>query len=144
MEKILKIVDIAPAWSCENLDTLAPIDWEGFQIRLSDNTVKTVDTIPDMPIATEEERLEFFRNYYHFLYPGDVVEVYKGRKLPIGCRKTIKQMVEREVPGTYRHKFYTWVTFTDDTATDIKNIKLVNSDNLEWQSPRTIGLGGRL
>lgn len=129
----LKIVDVSPAWTCENLDNLAPIDWQGYAIRLSDNTVRYVDDlpVPDMELATKEEKKSFFRKYYHFLYPGDEVEIYKGRKLPIGSRKIIQSIVTRCIEGTYGHGTCDWVTFTDGTACNLKNIKLVGSDVLE-------------
>ena len=70
----------------------------------------------------EEVTKEF---YHHFgkLYEGDTVEIYKGRKLPIGAVKTIARFYDYK--DCYGRVQTTYVVFTDNTKTSITNIKLI-------------------
>lgn len=131
------------AWSCTNLDTLAPIDWEGYAVLFDDGSVEYLDDISDIKLASSEQEKSFYQKL-GFLYIGDEVEIIKGRKLPIGEHKIVKSFIERTIPGTYGHCGYTYVIFEDGTACDIKNIRSIHSNDLAKEFKEPFYIGGRI
>ena len=124
--KDLKIIDYGRVWTCENMDLLAPINWEGYKVLLSDGSTIVVDDMSTLCYekANNEEVCDFYRSQ-NFIFVGDEVEVVKGRKIPVGTHKIVSGFFDFVVPGTYGHNQTEYVCFTDGTKTDIKNIKNV-------------------
>ena len=143
-----KIIDYGRVWTCENMDNLAPIDWEGYKVLFSDGSIEVID---DLDEVSEYERanIEEYKDFYrerNYLFIGDEVEVIKGRKLPIGEHKIIKDFFIFEVKGTYGHKQTEYVIFTDGTKTDIRNVKSVKckqSDERTKKFTNGYNLSGR-
>lgn len=120
-----KIIDYGNVWTCENMDNLAPIDWEGYKVLFSDGSIKVVDNLDDVSnyaVASEEEVKEFYRER-NYLFIGDEVEIIKGRKIPIGEHKIVKYFYTYQVAGTYGHKETDYVVFEDGTKTSVANVK---------------------
>lgn len=122
-----KIIDYGKVWTCSNMDNLAPITWEGYKVLFSDGSIEVID---DLDEVSEYERanIEEYKDFYrekNYLFIGDEVEIIRGRKLPIGEHKIIKDFFIFEVKGTYGHKQTEYVIFTDGTKTDIANVRNV-------------------
>ena len=43
-----KIIDYGNVWTCENMDNLAPIDWEGYKVLFSDGSIKVIDNLDEV------------------------------------------------------------------------------------------------
>ena len=120
-----KIIDYGNVWTCENMDNLSPIDWEGYKVLFSDGSIKVIDNLDEVSeyaVASEEEVKEFYRER-NYLFIGDEVEIIKGKKFPIGEHKIVKYFYTYTVPGTYGHKETDYVVFEDGTKTNIVNVK---------------------
>lgn len=144
-----KIIDYGRVWTCENMDNLAPIDWEGYKVLFSDGEVQIVgdlSEIKEYQKASEKEIRDFYRER-NFIFIGDEVEVVKGRKLPIGEHKIVKDFFIYDVNGTYGHRKVKYVAFIDGTKTDIRNIKNIKCKN-DMEYPKEFidgyNLSGRL
>lgn len=124
-----KVIDFGRAWTCENLDALAPINWEGYLILLSDGTFERIeyDDLENYQMASNSEVKEYWQRK-GYLYVGDTVEIIKGRKIAIGEIKIIDSFKYIEIPGTYGKKKCTYVIFKDGTACNINNVKGLNAD----------------
>ncbi len=124
-----KVIDFGRAWTCENLDTLSPIDWEGYLILLSDGNFERIEysDLKNYHIASNSEVKEYWQKK-GYLYSGDQVEIIKGRKIPIGEIKTIHNFIHRDIIGTYGRKKYINVMFVDGTECSINNVKGLNAD----------------
>lgn len=143
-----KIIDYGRVWTCENMDLLAPIDWEGYRVLFSDGTSKLIDDLDELkeyPRASKEEVFDFYESR-NFIYIGSEVEIIKGRKIPIGEHKIVKDFYTYEVPGTYGHQKTKYIIFTDGTKTDIYNVKNIknNSKELPKEFKGGYNLSGRL
>ena len=144
-----KIIDYGKVWTCENMDNLAPITWEGYKVLFSDGSIEVID---DLDEVSEYERadIEEYKDFYrerNFIFTGDEVEIVKGRKLPIGEHKIIKDFFIFEVKGTYGHQKTKYVIFTDGTKTDIRNVKNIKCNQSDgWTKKFTSGynLSGRV
>lgn len=147
--KELKIIDYGNVWTCENMDNLAPINWEGYKVLFSDGSTKVIDDLDEVSeyaVASEEEVKDFYRER-NYLFIGDEVEIIRGRKIPIGEHKIVKGFYTYKVSGTYGHRQTEYVIFTDGTKTDIINVRNVKCKYLdEWTKEFTTGysLCGRI
>ena len=53
---MLKIIDYGFVWTCENMDNLAPIDWDGYKVLFSDGSIKVIDDLDfDLYIQTNNK-----------------------------------------------------------------------------------------
>ena len=122
-----KVISISKVWRCENSDALAPICWEGYCVLFDDNTCKIVDEHSDVDynMANEQEQKDFARRL-GYVFEGDAVEIVKGRGLPIGEHKIVKDTYRYTVANTYGRCFTDYLVFTDGTKTNIDNVKQVN------------------
>ena len=129
MDKSKIVIDYNDAWKCDNMDNLADIVWEGYEILFADGTRKLVDDLDsrEYRFATEDELKDFYRTEGH-LFIGDEVEIIKGRKIPIGEHKFIESFYTYVVPGTHGKVSYEYVKFKDGTYTTIDNVKSIKSD----------------
>ena len=147
--KELKIIDYGNVWTCENMDNLAPIDWEGYKVLFSDGSIKVIDDLEEVreyKRATKEEYKDFYRER-NYLFVGDEVEIIKGRKIPIGKHKIVEDFYTYQVPGTYGHKQMEYIIFTDGSKTDIVNVRNVKCQKPDVRAKKfTIGysLSGRI
>lgn len=147
--KELKIIDYGNVWTCENMDNLAPIDWEGYKVLFSDGSIKTIDDLAEVreyARASVEEYKDFYRER-NYLFVGDEVEIIKGRKIPVGEHKIVEDFFIYEVKGTYGHQQTKYVVFTDGTKTDIRNIRNIKCKYLNErakQFTRGYSLSGRI
>ena len=108
-------------WKCENLDTLSPIVDEGIALLLTDGTTEYYsynETIPAYEKATEEE-IHQFANKRGFYFIGDTVYIAKGRLK--GQSKRITGEFRYTVPNTYGRVYTDYLTFDDNTKTNIAN-----------------------
>ncbi|WP_300924576.1 hypothetical protein [uncultured Clostridium sp.] len=120
-----KVIEFGYVWKCENFDSLAPITKKGTRFLLDNNTQEIYwddEEIPTYPIASLDEKKDFYKRE-GFLFPGQEVEIVRGRTLPIGSKKVIDKFFTYEVKGTYGHTNIEYVIFTDGTKSAIKNIK---------------------
>ena len=126
MDKSKIVIDYGNAWKCDNMDSLADIIWEGYEVLFADGTRKLVDDLDarEYRFATEEERKEFYQEEGH-LFIGDEVEIIHGRKIPIGEHKIIKDFFTYKMPGTTI--YLESVRFTDGTTTYLTNVRGVKS-----------------
>lgn len=111
-----KAITTGRAWTCENLDLLAPITAE-FVVALFDDG--TQDVYHGEPMASPDE----VRAYVHStgqVYIGDTVHIVRGRKM-IGETKIVKSAYRYNVPGTYGHAWCDYLTFEDGTKVAAKN-----------------------
>lgn len=122
------VIGYGRAWKCDNMDSLADIIWEGYEVLLADGTRKLVDDLDarDYRLATEAELRNFYRAEGH-LFIDDEIEIIKGRKLPIGEHKIVSGFYEYNVPGTHGKMGTTYVTFTDGTRTSVENVRGIKS-----------------
>lgn len=132
--KGLKIIDYGRVWTCENMDLLAPINWQGYNVLLSDGNIIVVDDLSTLCYekANNEEVCDFYRSQ-NFIFVGNEVEVVKGRKLPVGIHKIVSGFFDFVVPGTYGHNQTEYVCFTDGTKTDIKILKMLSANKQAYQ-----------
>ena len=98
-----KVIDYGRVWTCENMDNLAPIDWQGYKILFDDGTTKIVDSLEGLERATEEEIKNFYQKK-NFIFKNDKVVIIKGKKLPHGEQKTVERFFDYEIPNTYGKK----------------------------------------
>lgn len=140
-----KVIDYGRVWTCENMDNLAPIDWEGYKVLFSDGSTEIVDSLKGFERATEEEIKDFYQKR-NFIFKNDKIVVIKGRKLPLGEQKTVERFFDYEIPNTYGKRIAKYVVFTDGTKTDIKNIKNIKATGEEQAKEFTTGycLSGRI
>lgn len=124
---MITVISISRVWRCVNADMLAPICWEGYCVLFSDNTCEIIDKGFEIRnrMANEREKKDFARRL-GYVFEGDTVEIVKGRKLPIGEHKIVKDAYRYEVPNTYGHSYTDYLVFTDGTKTNIDNVKQVN------------------
>lgn len=122
-----KVISVSKVWRCENADMLAPICWEGYCILFNDNTCEIVDKYSEVECrkANEQEKKDFARRL-GYVFEGDTVEIVKGRKLPIGEHKIVKNTYRYDVPNTYGHCYTDYFVFTDGTKTNVENVKQIN------------------
>lgn len=142
MDKI--IIDYSPAWSCENLDNLAPIDWQGYELLFADGSRELVDNLDNLKyrMADEDEVKNFYRQQGH-LFIGDKVKIIKGRKLPIGEIKTISGFYRYNVPCTYSKVGTDYILFDDNTRTSIYNVQSIVAPNKRVMKHVKWNTGGR-
>jgi hypothetical protein len=139
-----KYIDFAPAWTCENWDLLAPIDWEGFEVLWEDGARECVDQIGQDWVKASDAEVRAFYRQQGYLFEGDEVEIVSGRKLPIGARKIIKSFFDFEPVGTYGHNVTTYAVFTDGTKTAVKNVRGLEAlDGPAYRFVRPWTIGGR-
>lgn len=133
MAQAKKIIDKTIVWTCENLDLNAQINWQGYSILFNDNTSVIVEKNENLncyEIASKQERKDFARSL-GYIFEGDMVEIIKGRKIPLGERKIVKYGYRYQIRGTYGHCYVDYLVFTDGTKTAIDNIKQVNVELFE-------------
>jgi len=146
MEKI--VIEYGNYWTCENHDLLAPIEEEGIEFLFNDGSrfyLKDGEHIDfEMRKATDAE----YKDYYHkegFLFKGDKVKIIKGKKIPIGTEKEIKDFHRYNVQGTYGHQYTDYVDFTDGTKTNIQNVRIPGLENIDYVFEyKRLNVGGRL
>ncbi len=141
-----KIIDYGKVWTCENMDNLAPITWEGYKVLFSDGSIEVIDNLDEVS-EYERANIEEYKDFYrerNYLFIGDEVEIIRGRKLPIGEHKIVKDFYTYEVPGTYGHQKIKYVIFADGTKTDIRNIRNVKCNNIEIEYPNEFVSGYNL
>lgn len=143
-----KVIDVGRVWTCENLDSLSPINWEGWNVLFSDGLTQVVDSLDEIKNyekATKEEVKDFYRQR-NFIFVGDEIEIIKGRKLPIGEIKIVKSFYTYTVNGTYGHDTTKYVVFTDGTKTAIQNVRNVKAIGQEYpiEFKQGYNLSGRL
>lgn len=137
---MIKVIDKAEYWICENLDLLAPIIEQGIEYLMSDNTrvhIPYGQTF-EYKQANEQEKHEFY-NSLGFVFEGDIVDIVKG-KLKDNT-KQIKGFFRYVVPNTYGKRYTDYIVFTDGTKTDIKNCEINSKRAKEFNG---IKIGGRL
>lgn len=119
-----KIIAVGYAWTCENMDTLAPINWEGYEVLTNKDRRFLVDDLNELNMskASKEETTEFLKKL-GYLFKGQEVEIIAGRKLPKGERHIIKDFSTFILPNTYNKVSRKYVNFEDGTRTAITNIK---------------------
>ena len=113
-----KIIEWANVWTCDNLDWDAPINWEGYLVLFSDNTQQRVDDLEEVAqheVATEEEKKDFYRNFYNCTYKGDYIDIIKGKMK--GQRKKVVSTFTYVVPNTYGKVTTDYFVFEDGTKT---------------------------
>lgn len=122
-----KVISVSKVWRCENGDTLAPICWEGYCVLFNDNTCEIINESfkIEYGMANEQEKKDFARRL-GYVFEGDTLEIVKGRKLPIGEHKVVKNTYRYEVPNTYGRCYTDYFVFTDGTKTNVENVKQVN------------------
>ena len=144
-----KIIDYGKVWTCENMDDLAPITWEGYKVLFSDGSIEVIDDLDEVS-KYERANIEEYKDFYrerNFIFVGDEVEIIKGRKLPIGEHKIVEGFYTYQVPGTYGHKQTEYIIFTDGSKTDIVNVRNVKCKQPDGRAKKfTIGysLSGRI
>lgn len=149
---MLKIIKYSFCWACENLDNLAPITDNGIEILFNDNTQKIFwgcEDITDLKIetATAEEQKQFWQKK-GFIFENDFVKVVKGKNF-LGQTKQVKKFFRFYVPNTFNKKYVDYVVFTDNTKTNINNIKPIletfNNVNFytSFENIKNYCLGGR-
>lgn len=140
-----KVIDYGRVWSCENMDNLAPINWEGYKVLFDDGTIEIVDSLKGFEKATEEETKDFYQRK-NFIFKNDKVVIVKGKKLPLGEQKTVEKFFDYIIPNTYGKRIIKYVLFTDGTKTNIKNIKNAKATGEEQAQEFVAGycLNGRI
>lgn len=122
-----KIIDYGRVWTCENMDNLAPINWEGYKVLFSDGPIEVIDDLNEVS-EYEKANIEEYKDFYrerNYLFIGDEVEIIRGKKIPIDEHKVVEDFYIYSVPGTYGHKQTEYVIFADGTKTDIINVRNV-------------------
>ena len=129
----MKIIDYGKIWTCENMDNLAPINWEGYKVLFSDGSIKIINDLSEIKEykkASDEEVKDFYRER-NFIFIGDEVEIINGRKLPISEHKIVKDFYEYTPVDTYGHHKVYYLVFTDGSKTvvsNVRNVKCTNND----------------
>lgn len=80
------------------------------------------DELYNMPID-QEYRRKYLRAR-KVIQPGDLVEVYKGRKVPIGTRGIVTSM--RDVCNKYGGVMAVYVRLDNGASTNVLNCRLVD------------------
>lgn len=121
-----KIVLCSKAWTCSNMDTDAPIEWEGYEILTTLGRRFFVDNInaTGLQFANKDE-IKQTALKFGYVCAGQEVEVTKGKTLPIGSKHTIDKFFTYKVNGTYGKCDVNYTVFTDGTKININNIKPV-------------------
>lgn len=108
-----------------------PTTKERFEKRIWDNDDWRVENEPEvralraLPHATEAVMKAYYRHIGK-IQVGDLVEVYKGRKIPKGYRgKVVKIWTWYD---QYNRPKTTYVNFADGQKTSISNCRLVDED----------------
>ena len=144
----LKIIAKSRYWTCENMDLLAPINEQGNIYLLSNNETICIadrEIAPKLEYANQEEILEFARQYRHYVFAGDKVNIIKGKMK--GESKVVAKYFKYVVPNTYGHAFTNYLVFADGTKTDIFNCVHLNGKEIwHYKEPKDLVLleGGRL
>lgn len=136
-----KVIAWGYAWTCENMDFLAPIT-EEFIVALFDDGTR--DRWNGEELCTEAE----VKEYAHkdgYVFKGDAVVIVSGRKM-LGEVKTVKDFFRYQVAGTYGHKYTDYIRFTDGTKVQQKHCRVLGYENVEWCKGEYTGyyIGGRL
>ena len=151
MNKEVKIcVATGNWWACENMDLNAPITEVGTAYLFNDGTTyfanENENKLPfDCRWATEEEKVEYAHKK-GYVYVGDEVVVVKGRKIPKGTTKVVKNFSRYYVPNTYKKCYTDYIHFTDGTKTNIENVRVIGFENVEYlfeYSNSVFYVGGR-
>lgn len=144
----VKIIAKAPYWRCSNMDLLAPIEENGICYLLSNNEIICVESgkkALKFEYASEEERIEFARQYRHYVFAGDKVNIIKGKMK--GESKVVSRHFRYVVPNTYGKNYTDYIVFEDGSKTNIWNCVHESgvqiwgyreADSVDW------GIGGRI
>lgn len=117
-----KIIDFGQVWTCENLDTLAPINWEGVRVLFDDNSIEIFDEIPEnFEFADSHERALFFAKQ-NFIKKGDSVVVTAGRTIAKGEVRIVDKFFDFVPNGTFGHGKTKYVVFTNGEKIALKNV----------------------
>ena len=127
-------------WTCSNIDLLAPIEETGYvyllsdgtQIRCRDEHPEDEDVLIGLSWASEEEKKQYCREHYGYIYKGDKVVITRGRKMK-GEEKVVNGYYRFNVAGTYGHRYTDYVYFTDGTKTNIDNCDVVGCKPYYWE-----------
>lgn len=124
----IKIITSANYWVCENMDLLAPINEDGIEYLLSNNTrirINENDTtsenalyIASLKRANEEEKKQFAREQYGYIFRGDKVVITRGRKM-LNEEKIVNGYYRFVASETYGKVYTDYVFFTDGTKVNI-------------------------
>lgn len=121
-----RIITMQPWWTCDNLDTLTPINKSGIAILLHDGTVEYYEdnqVIPNYAEATEDD-IKALAHSRGFYFIGDTVDIVKGKLK--GTSKRIVNEFKYVVPNTYGHVYTDYLVFDDGTKTNIRNCQINN------------------
>lgn len=115
-----KVVEWGYAWTCSNMDLLAPIE-EQFIMALFDDG--SYGHYNGEPMCTAEEKQDYARkNGYAFV--GDKIVIVSGRKMK-GEHKTLLKQVSYRPQGTYGHADVDYFYFTDGTKVQKQHCRVV-------------------
>lgn len=129
----MKIIARGSYWICANMDLLADIIEEGTEYLLDDGTRirvpdgKENELVNSLEYATEEEKKQYAREHYNYIFRGDKVIIARGRKLK-GEEKVVNGYYRFEVAGTYGKVYTDYIYFTDGTKTNLQNLDVVGVD----------------
>lgn len=105
----------------------------------------TYQRIKEYEKASDEEVKNYYRER-NFIFIGDEVIIIKGRKLPIGEHKIVKDFCEYTPVDTYGHHKVHYLVFTDGSKTvvsNVRNVKCINNDTAKVFK-RGYNLSGRV
>ena len=161
MTNTVKILGHGKYWVCANMDLLADIIEEGTEFLLSDGRriflpfdcgeTEDFKYLKTLEFASDDEVKQYCREKYGYIFDGDEIEIYKGRKM-VGEHKIVKKGYRYEVAGTYGKVYTDYLVFTDGTKCNINNCKVVNTETqFEFktlvsssQARRLLNVGGRV
>lgn len=137
---MIKVIESAEYWECENMDFLAPIIEQGIEYLMSDNTRVHIPYGQEFECvyANQNEKHEFY-NGLGFVFEGDKVDIVKGKMK--GESKEISRFFRYVVPNTYGKQYTDYVAFTDGTKTNITNCEFNGKRALQFHG---IKVGGRI
>ena len=136
-----KAVELGYAWTCSNMDLLAPIE-ERFVVALFDDGSQ--DRYNGEPVCTAEEKQDYARkNGYAFV--GDEIVIVSGRKMK-GEHKTLLKQCFYRPTGTYGHADVDYFYFTDGTKVQKQHCRVVGFEGCRSMRGIFSGfhVGGRL
>lgn len=122
-----KAIATAPAWTCENMDLLAPIT-RTFIMALF-NTGEVAEYHGE-PMATDDE-IKAYAHSRGYVYKGDEIAIVKGRKY-VGETKIVKGFYRYYVAGTYGHQYVDYLLFTDGTKVNQDNCRVTGYENVQY------------
>lgn len=136
-----KVVEWGYAWTCSNMDLLAPIE-EQFIVALFDDGSR--GRYNGEPTCTQEEKENFARKS-GYAFVGDEVVIVSGRKMKGEHKTLLKQACYRPV-GTYGHADVDYFYFTDGTKVQKQHCRVVGFEGCSFMHGIFSGfrVGGRI